>query len=222
VDRRERYQNEEETLRIAMGALQSRLWTALPAIVQGYNAAKMTVEVLPTINARVRNPDGTFSSLAMPKLLDCPVLWQGGGGATLTFPISVGDECLVVFASRCIDAWWSSGRVLDPPEIRMHNLSDGFAIVGLRSLPRAYAPPVGTAQLQSDDGSTYVQLDPAGKLVKVTAPNGINLNGVTIDSSGNVNCPATVTATTDVVGGGKHLKTHTHGDPQGGNTGPPN
>jgi len=55
----------------------------------------------------------------------------------------------------------------------------------------------------------------------VTA-NQISLNGVTIDSSGNVNSPATVTATTDVVGGGKHLKTHTHSDPQGGNTGPPN
>jgi hypothetical protein len=222
MDRRERYANEEETLRIAMGALQSRLWTALPGIVQSYNPAKMTVEVLPTINAKVRKVDGTFGSLQMPLLLDCPVLWQGGGGATYTFPIQKGDECLVVFASRCIDAWWSSGAALDPPEVRMHNLSDGFAIVGVRSLPRAYTPPAGKAQLQSDDGSTFVQLDPAGKAVAITAPNGINLNGVTIDSSGNVNCPATVTATTDVIGGGKHLKTHTHNDPQGGVVGPPN
>lgn len=38
----------------------------------------------------------------------------------------------------------------------------------------------------------------------------------------NVQVDKTLTATTDVVGGGKSLKTHTHPDPQGGNTGPPN
>jgi len=223
MDRRERYQNEEETLRLAMASLQARVWTALPGIVQSFDAAKMTCRVLPTINGRARNPDGTYRSVAMPTLLDCPVMFPGGGGATLTFPVKAGDECLVVFSSRCIDAWWSSGKALDPPEYRMHNLSDGFALVGVRSQPRAFAVNTSKVELRSDDGATYVQLDPAGKVVKVTAPNGINLNGVTIDSSGNLNCPATVTATTDVVGGGKHLKTHTHSGVTtgGGVTGPP-
>lgn len=220
MDRRERYPNDEETFRIGTDAARSRIWTALPGIVQSYNQSKMTVSVLPAINARIRNVDGTFSSLQMPLLLDCPVQWQGGGGATLTFPVKKGDECLVVFSARCIDAWWSSGQVSDPPVFRMHNLSDGFALIGVRSLPRAYAPPAGTAQLQSDDGSTIVQLDPNGKIVTIAAPGGINLNGVNIDSSGNVtnvknlNATATITAATEVVAGAGataiHLTTHKH------------
>lgn len=39
--------------------------------------------------------------------------------------------------------------------------------------------------------------------------------------TGNVQVDATLTANTDVIGGGKSLKTHVHPDPQGGNTGPP-
>lgn len=219
--------------------MQARLWTALPGIVQRFDAAEMKVDVQPAINGRVRNPDGSSSSLQMPVLLDCPVLWQGGGGVTLTFPIQPGDECLIVIASRCIDAWWAQGGVQDPPEVRMHNLSDGFALVGVRSKPRAFTPNTTKARLTSDDGSTYIELDPSGQIVNVEAPGGINvnsaaginmtaqgginLNGVTIDSSGNVSSPATITAATDVVGNGKSLATHTHGGVQSGGsqTNPP-
>ena len=223
MDRRERYLNDEEVLRIALQSAQSRIWTALPGIVKSVNAAKMTIAVQPTINARLRNSDGSYTTLKMPVLSDCPVLWQGGGGVTAVFPIAAGDECLVIFSSRCIDNWWALGGVQDPPEFRMHNLSDGFALVGVRNAKRAYTPPAGVAALMSDDGTTYVQLNPTAKTLKMTAPNGINLNGVTIDSSGNVSSPATVTATTDVVGGGKHLATHTHSGVTtgGGVTGPP-
>jgi hypothetical protein len=150
----------------------------------------------------------------MPVLNDCPVLWQGGGGVTAVFPIAAGDECLVVFSSRCIDNWWALGGVQDAPEFRMHNLSDGFALVGVRNVNRAFTPPAGVAALMSDDGATYVQLNPTAKTLKMTAPNGINLNGVTIDSSGNVVSPATVTGQTQVVAGSGgsavHLTTHQH------------
>lgn len=212
MDRRERYASQEEVLRVAFHGMQSRLWVALPGIVDRFDAAKMTVDVRPAVKGRQRSKLGEWSSLRMPQLLDCPVLWQGGGGVTLTFPIAPGDECLVVFSSRCIDSWWQKGGVQDPAEPRMHNLSDGFALVGVRSRPHTFAASTTEAVLRSDDGSTFVRLNPTAQLVQITAPGGINLNGVTIDSSGNVHTPATVTADTDVVGGGKHLKTHTHNE----------
>jgi len=199
-----------------MRALQARLWTALPGIVERFDAARMTVDVQPAINGRARSESGETSSVQMPMLLDCPVQWIGGGGATFTFPIAKGDECLVVFSSRCIDGWWANGGVQDSRDIRMHNLSDGFALVGVRSLPRAFNVNTSAAELRSDDGSTFVQLDPAGQLVKVAAPGGIDLNGVTIDSSGNVQTPARVTAGTDVVAAGVSLVNHPHRNVQPG------
>lgn len=46
--------------------------------------------------------------------------------------------------------------------------------------------------------------------------------GATAQITGDVQATGTVTGSNDVVGGGKSLKGHTHPDPQGGNTGPPN
>jgi hypothetical protein len=56
--------------------------------------------------------------------------------------------------------------------------------------------------------------------MKATA-NQINLNGVIIDSSGNLTSPATIKGTVDVIAGTISGKTHTHPDPQGGSVGPP-
>jgi hypothetical protein len=226
MDRRERQPYPEEMIRMALRTAQARIWTALPGIVQAFHNSppKMTVDVQPTLNGVVTSPLGVPSPLQMPKLLDCPVLWQGGGGVTATFPIKAGDECLVIFSSRCIDAWWAQGGVQNQSDIRMHNLSDGFALVGVRSLPRAYAVDTANACLISDDGTTYFKLNPTTQAIKALAPGGLNLNGVLIDVSGNVTVPGEITTTNDdLLVGGISLKNHVHSgvQPGGGDTGPP-
>lgn len=199
MDRRERRLDPEEVLRCLVESIQARIWTAVPAVVQSFNAAAMTVQVQPAMSCQFRNAAGVWETLNLPALSDCPVVWPGGGGCTLTFPIEAGDECLVVFASRCIDGWWSQGMapgsaVPPPPEVRMHNLSDGFALVGVRSKPRAYAPVTGGAQLQSDDGQAYVQINPTTHAMKlqtsaaltISASGGVNINGATISAAGEI------------------------------------
>jgi hypothetical protein len=116
------------------------------------------------------------------------VCFPRGGGCTLTFPVAAGDEALIVFSSRCIDAWWQSGGVQVQAELRMHDLSDGFAILG----PFSQATKIGgvstsTTQLRSNDGSTFVDLDPAGKVVKVKAPGGITLDTPAVTVTGIIN-----------------------------------
>jgi hypothetical protein len=83
--------------------------TALPGVVAGFDPVAMTVSVQPAIKGRVTSPDGSTRSVALPLLVDVPVFFPRGGGFTLTFPVKSGDECLVVFSSRCMDAWWQSG-----------------------------------------------------------------------------------------------------------------
>lgn len=240
MDRLERTPDLWQLLRTAFDSMASRLWVALPARVEAVTNNGNTLEAQPAINDKVRQIDGTYKSIQLPKLVDVPICWQGGGGATWTFPIQPGDECLVIFASRCIDQWWYSGfspptgqtgadgkpvnTLNDPLSFRMHDLSDGFAIVGVKSKKRAFTSfDASTARLRTDDDSCYLEFDPVGKKLNGVFSGGITLNGCTIDSSGNINSPATMTATTDVVGGGKHLKTHVHsGVTTGGsNTGPP-
>ncbi|MCA8120427.1 hypothetical protein LGN07_17030 [Burkholderia cepacia] len=176
MDRRERTDDELEALKHAIGARLTEVWTALPGTVESFDPAAMTVSVQPGTKDSIRNEDGTISTSPFPLLTDCPVVWQGGGGATATFPIAAGDECLVVFASRCIDAWWQSGGVQEQAESRNHSLADGFALVGVRSRPRALPGISATsAQLRSDDGATYIDLNPALQKVRIVAPGGFDV-----------------------------------------------
>lgn len=149
-------------MRIALGAAQSGIWTALPGIIQSFDPQAMTCTVQPSISLQQRGSDGTMSPINLPVLLDCPVIFPTGGGCTLTFPIKQGDECLVLFSSRCIDSWWQQGGIQGQARLRMHDLSDGFVMAGPRSQPRVLSPSVNTStvQLRSDDGQAFVEIHP--------------------------------------------------------------
>jgi hypothetical protein len=226
MDVRERVLDEEETQRMIFEGLISGVWTALPGIVQAVTNGGNTLEVQPAINGRVRQLNGTYKSIQLPKLVDVPIGWQGGGGLTFTFPIAAGDECWIVISSRCIDQWWKYGfatpagqkgadgnpvnTLNDPPLFCMHDISDGFALVGVRSLPRKLASfNSTTARIRSDDNSFYLEMDPVNKKLNIVAPGGVNINGVTIDSSANLAGAATLTSSGDITtsAGGVSAKT---------------
>jgi hypothetical protein len=196
-DRRERIGDQEEQARLAMDSRLAGLWTALPGIIQSFNASALTCTVQPAISGKVRNADGTISAQKLPLLQDCPVVFPGGGGCILTFPLAAGDECLVVFASRCIDSWWQLGGVKGQAEVRMHDLSDGFVIPGPRSQPRKITAANKT-QLRTDNGTTYIQIENgkvkiSAQTLEITAPNGTY--------TGNLNIVGSLTNNGSVVGG---------------------
>lgn len=165
MDRRERQNDPIEATRIALDGRQAEIWTALPGIVTAYDPDAITVSVQPAIDGSITGEDGVAQRVSLPLLVDVPVCFPMGGGMVLTFPVTAGDECMVVFSSRCIDGWWQSGGVQAPAEHRMHDLSDGMAIVGMRSQARKL-PNVSTehAQLRSEDGLTYIEIRPDGKV----------------------------------------------------------
>jgi hypothetical protein len=162
MDRRERTDDPVEAQRVALEGKQAEMWTALPGIVESFNPEAMTAAVQPAIKGRMEDESGLVSSVNLPLLADVPVIFPGGGGFTLTYPIKQGDECLVVFSSRCMDGWWQNGGVSDAPDGRMHDLSDGFAIVGPRSQAHKLATAVDCAgvQLRSDDGEVQITMLP--------------------------------------------------------------
>lgn len=223
MDQRERVEDHEEALRTALDGRQATIWTGLPGIIVSFDADEQTAVVSPAIRALYRGPDGASRYVKMPLLLDCPVVFPSGGDVVLTFPIRTGDDCYVSFASRCIDSWWQSGSIQPPAEFRMHDLSDGFVFVGPRSLPKALQNvSTTTAQLRSKDGSTYVELDPAGQIVTIKAPGGIVLDGpVHAKSTVVVDGNATFSGGSVQHAGKEIGKTHTHGGVQAGagNTG---
>lgn len=180
MDRRERHGDQLTMMLAIFEGWQSGLWTALPGIVQSVNLAKQTCDVTSALRVKIELPDGSWDWTEIPLMRDCPIYFPHGGGVSLTFPVVAGDECLIVFASRCIDAWWQSGGLQNQAELRMHDLSDGMCFVGFRSTPKV-VPGISstTGQLRNEAGTTFVEVDPAGNIT-LTATGNVNINGTLI------------------------------------------
>lgn len=213
MDNRERLGDSEETLRMAFDSVLAQLQTSMPCIITAIDFDAMTVSAQPAIKGTTTNPNGSTQSVNLPMLVDVPIGLQSYGGYSVTLPIAVGDECMVSFSSRCIDGWWQSGGIQEAMEFRMHDLSDAIAVVGIRSQSRKLSGwNTSNLQIRSDDHNTMIEVDKTGK-VNITAPTSMTVTTPLATFTGNVNVAGTLTATTDVVGGGKSLKNHTH--PQG-------
>jgi phage baseplate assembly protein gpV len=154
----------------------------------------MTLVAQPTIQGVTYDQNNNATYVNLPLLGDVPIVFPGAGDFILTLPIAAGDEVLVIFSSRCIDGWWSLGGIQVPMEMRMHDLSDGFAIPGPKSLPNII-PNISTttAQLRNKAGTTYIEL----------TNTGINLVG-------NVMVTGAIIATGEITGNSIPLSNHIH------------
>jgi len=102
----------------------------LPATISAIDTFDGTVNV----NVAMFQHDTNGNPFPYPPLTKCPVITLQGGGVAAGFPITVGDQCLVFFSDRCIDNWLQTGTPQPLANFRMHDLSDGFVLVGVNSL----------------------------------------------------------------------------------------
>lgn len=126
------------------------LRVCLPATITAVhtlNGAANTVDVIPAIlqtRPQVGNVNG--QSYPYPEMLGCPIVTIQGGGAAAVFPVKVGDMCLVFFADRSMDAWKINGTPVALKTFRMHDLSDGFALVGINVVSKALKTPIADGE----------------------------------------------------------------------------
>jgi len=127
--------------------------TLLPGILQSYDEADQTAEVQPAIR-RLLLPEGKL--VPLPLCVKVPVFFPGG---VLTFEITKGMDVVLAVAERSIDAWWRSGGLQNPTELRQFDLSDSFAFIGFDSQPRLLSDVHGSAsELRLRDGSNRVSV----------------------------------------------------------------
>lgn len=130
----------EPKLEDAFDSLRTQIFRTMNCVkigeIQLFDVTKKTAQiqilfkrVIPDSNS----PTGQ-SIRDYPVLVDCPVFTLQGGGGAIQFPIAAGDQCVVLFADRNIDAWFQNGTAVAPFDARCHDLSDGIALVGLNSL----------------------------------------------------------------------------------------
>lgn len=108
--------------------------------VQSFNPLTQTAQVTINYVKTFFNFNSITSSYQSttanyPVSAECPVICLGGGTGALTFPISSGDECLILYNDRDIDNWFAGGTGSPNGTARLHSFADAIVLVGLRSLP---------------------------------------------------------------------------------------
>lgn len=115
---------------------------AFPAQITAINVdsgdgALLSIDVLPLIRQTLsqENTDELIYR-DLPILANVPVVFPHStvSGYSLTIPILIGDQVLVVIADRSIDEWQASGGTGRPVESatpRAHDLTDAIAIIGI-------------------------------------------------------------------------------------------
>ncbi len=134
--------NEAPSLaEVIRGAIQAQMFelnTAMPGIVQSYNASTNTASVQPAFKRTYAEPNDTpaFGTpeeelVDLPIINNVPVCFPRAGQAAITFPLKPQDTVLLIFAQRSIDKWKNLGGNIAPDDPRTHALSDAIAIPGV-------------------------------------------------------------------------------------------
>jgi hypothetical protein len=236
----------QERLGVATEPIAGAAWQwacmlrcAMPGIVMSFDSEKQTCVVQPAIQemvllappATTQNPNpGTTqnipTSVTIKPLQDVPIMMMRVMGWSMTFPITEGTECLLIFADSCIDGWWQNSGVNPQYDRRRHDLSDAFALFGPWSQPNNIPNySTNSVQIRNDDQSVVIELANGEITVKAPTVNvqstTANIEGDTVNVTGNNTVNISGNGTTHIDGKDFLLHTHTGGTIMpGGVTGP--
>lgn len=156
-------------MRALLAALKGEIFAEINChqigVIQTFDSDLQTAQVKIVFQRLVYNnpPDGTVvqpepTIVQYPLLVDVPCVVMGGLDGSLQLPVVPGDECLLFFCDRDFDQWFVNGAYPAPPNsLRMHSLSDAFALVGVRSAEQAI-PDFDNTRVRLVKGTTQVAL----------------------------------------------------------------
>ena len=191
----------------ALNQFSSQLRVCTVATVISFDEDAQTVSVQPNQQEiMIPGLDAEPEAETIEPLSDVPIWMPRGGGYSLTFPITAGDECLVIFADSCLDAWLQQGGTQPQMDKRRHDLSDAIALFGIwNQTRRLSAYSTSGASLRSDDGSVSITLSEGTVTVQGAT---INVSAQTANVTGTEKVVINGNGQT-VIEGGAYLE-HTH------------
>ena len=177
----------------------------------------MPVKVISVSNSGGLSPIGTVNVQPMVSMLDgsgeawphgiihnVPYMRIQGGANGIILDPAIGDIGIATVCDRDISTVQNTGKVSAPGSLRKNDMSDMVYLMTI----------IGATPTQ------YVQFNSTG--INIVSPVAVSITAPAINTNGTWNHTGTLTATGDIIGAGTSLHTHTHPDPQGGNTGAPN
>jgi len=190
--------SQAELIKRSFIEMMKDVGTSIPGHILAFDPETQLAQL--QIGIQRKDKDGF--NVPPPPIIECPVYFSGGSGFFIEHQIDPGDEGIILFSQRCIDAWNNSGGVAENPILRFHDFSDAYFLPGLRSQPNVISDFQNDGiRMSNKAGTNYIWLKKDGNAeIKVTK----------LTVTGDLECTKTITATTDVKTGTISLKDHLH------------
>lgn len=95
--------------------------------------------------------------MQLPVLQNVPIQHPRGADYSIKLPVAAGDFGRVVFCDRSLDNWIVKGGVVDPNDVRLHDLSDGVFVPGLTPMTSVLAGPPDEMILKNGKAELHLQ-----------------------------------------------------------------
>lgn len=169
----------------------------------GYVAAFDPATQLAQAQIGIAGIDAEGKKFTHSVIAECPVYFMGGKNFMIQHEVKAGDECIILFAQRCIDDWMRTGGIADQSIMRFHDKNDALIIVGLRSQQTVIQNFVNdgviirnqamSVQVHVASNNSVTIKNNSGSIV-LGANGDVNINGVIIKADGTMTTPKTITA----------------------------
>lgn len=143
----------EEVIDDAIESRVGELYVAIPGKVQATHGSPLSsVDVIPQVRFPIQKLDGTTKNEDLPVIPNCPIVWPGGGGCQLTFPIQAGCFGLLLVMTYSISSWLDTAQASNPGDVRPNHIGNAVFLPGFQ--PHTATPQyAGDADVVLEGGS---------------------------------------------------------------------
>lgn len=169
--------NTSELINIIVANRIADMHICMPAKIIKYDYKTRKADVQPGINQKYN--DGEV--VVLPIIHNVPVVHPAAGGASIIFPVKIGDSVLLMFSEKSLEEWLQDGKQATPDDPRQNDLTDAIALIGLFPFSSP-SPAENGADLLIDFSGSKIRLKPNGSLEIVSSDLNITNNNLLINS----------------------------------------
>lgn len=160
----------------------------LPARIVEYFPEDQTATVQISVETIYNNSESLYEIKKRQPLEGVPVHTPSGGGWAITMPIKEGDSCIMFFSQVGYDHWLyedkdSAGLLAGLPKPwmrRQFNEDDGYALVGLNTIPRAIKSyTMDGSQWRNEDAIQNIHLK-EDLSIEINSPVSVTINAPSV------------------------------------------
>lgn len=119
----------EGLIRAGFDHLIADVRVALPGRIESFNETTRLATIKPMLSRRFF---GAPAPTELPVIQSVPLIEMRTQRAFISLPVAKGDPVLMVFSDRALDNWIGTdgGMPAEPLDVRTHDITDAFAILG--------------------------------------------------------------------------------------------